>query len=78
MSFPWESGFWPKTFDGWRLIPRIIVLIYGIIMWQVMTWFMGIEAPNGPQAAFVSTVATMAAPIFGFYVNGKASTSENE
>jgi len=59
----------PEAIDRWRLIPRAFVFGYGVASWQVMQWFMGLPEPNGPQSAFVSTVAGMASVIFGFYVN---------
>lgn len=59
----------PDILDRWRVIPRIFVFGYGVISWQVMQWFMTLPNPNGPQSAFVSTVAGMASIIFGFYVN---------
>ncbi len=51
------------------MIPRLIVFGYGWIMWDVSQWFMALPEPNGPQSAFVSTMAAAGTGVFGFYVN---------
>lgn len=58
-----------EQFDAWRVMPRLLVLVYGWVFFDVIQWFMLIEVPNGPQSAFVSTVVGAAAGFFGFYVN---------
>lgn len=58
-----------QAFDRWRVAPRLIVIGYGVAMWNVSSWFMSLPDPTASQAAFVSTMAAMGAGIFGFYVN---------
>lgn len=59
----------PKAVDNWRLAPRVFVIGYGWLMWDVAKWFMTLPEPNAAQSAFVSTMTGVAAAIFGFYVN---------
>lgn len=59
----------PEAFDSWRVVPRILALLYGLYAFHVGGWFMGLEDPSGPQAAFVSTIWGAAAAWFGLYVN---------
>ncbi len=66
----------PKQFDEWRVIPRILVFGYGVALWRISEWFMLLPAPNGAQAAFVSTVVGAAAAFFGFYVNSGKSNAD--
>lgn len=55
--------------DRLRIVPRLIVVMYGILFYQVAMWFMSLVAPTGPQATFVSVIVGAAGVIFGFYVN---------
>jgi len=57
-----------KRVNQWRIIPRLMVTMYGVLFYQVAVWFMALQDPNGAQAAFVSTVVGAAAGFFGFYV----------
>ena len=58
-----------EKLDDLRVVPRILVAMYGMVFYQVADWFMSLNAPNGAQAAFVSTVVGAGAAWFGFYVN---------
>lgn len=58
-----------EKIDAFRVIPRVLVALYGVVFYQVADWFMSLDAPNGAQAAFVSTVVGAGAAWFGFYVN---------
>lgn len=59
----------PEQFDRWRVMPRILVLVYGWAFFDVIQWFMQLADPTNPQSVFVSTVVGAAAGFFGFYVN---------
>ena len=66
----------PETVNKWRIIPRMIVVLYGYTFWKVADWFMSLPEPTGPQAAFVSTIVGAGAAFFGLYVNSGASLKE--
>lgn len=66
----------PETLNKYRIVPRVIVVLYGYVFWHVSTWFMGLPDPTAPQAAFVSTIVGAAAAFFGLYVNSGASLKE--
>lgn len=59
----------PERLDQWRVVPRLLVALYGVMCWIVADWFMGLKDPTAAQAAFVSTVWGGAAAWFGLYVN---------
>ena len=59
----------PETLDKWRVVPRLLVLLYGFVCWETFDWFTGLDVPIAEQTAFASTIWGAAAAWFGFYVN---------
>jgi len=58
-----------KALDDLRIVPRLIVLMYGLLFYQASMWFMGLTTPTGTQATFISVIVGAAGAMFGFYVN---------
>jgi len=58
-----------RLINHFRLVPRLLMVGYGWLLWQVSLWFMALPEPTAAQAAFVSTVAGVSTGFFGFYVN---------
>ncbi len=58
-----------QKFNAWRIAPRLMVLMYIYMFYEVMNWFMGVPAPSNAQAAFVSTFTLTGPAIFKFYVD---------
>ena len=56
-----------KTLNNYRLIPRILILGYSWLLYDVSLWFMSLSDPSGTQAAFVSTMVGASAAFFGLY-----------
>lgn len=54
--------------NEFRVMPRLLIGLYGWVFWDVAQWFMTIDNPTGAQAAFVSTMVGAAAAFFGLYV----------
>ena len=63
----------PQFLSNWRTVPRIMMVLYGLVFYNTMQWFMALDAPNNAQAGFVSVVVGAGAAWFGLYVNGKSS-----
>jgi len=59
----------PEDFNKWRIMPRLLVLGYVLLVASVSSWFMALPSPSTEQSAFVSVVALAAAGVFKFYVN---------
>jgi len=59
----------PQKLDAWRIVPRLLVAMYGVMVWRIVEWFMTLPDPTAPQSAFVSTVVGAGAAWFGLYVN---------
>lgn len=56
-------------FNNWRVIPRLLIFLYGYMFYNVTEWFMTLPEPSNPQAAFLSTFVGAGAAWFGLYVN---------
>lgn len=59
----------PEQLDAWRVVPRLLVTLYGFMCWYVAMWFMSLPDPSGPQTTFATAIWGAAAGWFGFYVN---------
>lgn len=59
----------PEDLNNWRIVPRLMLILYGYVFWIVVNWFMGLESPTNAQAMFVSTIVGVASAFFGLYVN---------
>tara|TARA_R110000751_G_scaffold146145_3_gene250136 strand:- start:344 stop:553 length:210 start_codon:yes stop_codon:yes gene_type:complete len=64
----------PEQLDKWRVVPRLLILLYSIFLGVVSFWFMGLENPLPSQSAFVSVIAGVAPAFFGLYVNSGPAT----
>ena len=58
----------PEEFDKWRVFPRLLVLVMAIATWDVIHWFMSIEAPTFEQAGLVSVVTGAMTAVFGLFL----------
>lgn len=58
-----------RLLDAYRTVPRILVILYGFMCYEVAMWFMGLEDPTSAQGAFVSVIWGAAAAWFGLYCN---------
>jgi len=59
----------PEQLDKWRVVPRLLVTLYGAMCWYVAVWFMALPDPSGSQTTFATAIWGAAAAWFGFYVN---------
>ena len=68
----------PQFLSNWRTVPRLMMVLYGLVFYETMTWFMSLPEPNNAQAGFVSVVVGAGAAWFGLYVNGKSSKNQTK
>lgn len=59
----------PEALNRWRIIPRLLVAGYAVLVWVVSDWFMALAEPTGAQSAFASAVIGAGSVVFGFYAN---------
>ena len=57
-----------ELLDAYRVIPRLWLAGYAVMLWRVSDWFMALADPSTQQAALVSTVWGAGAMITAFYV----------
>jgi hypothetical protein len=65
---------WQKladTLNALRVIPRIMLITYTLVWYQVINWFMSLPSPSMEQAGLVSVVTGAGAAWFGLYIGGK-------
>ena len=67
-----EESAWYNTIDSsvidkWRIWPRMLITLYGIMFYKVTDWFMTLPDPTNAQSAFVSVVVGAGAAWFGLY-----------
>ena len=71
----------PETINAYRVVPRVLIGLYGYVFYQTVVWFMALEAPNMAQSGFVSVIVGAGAAWFGLYVNSgriKIETSSDQ
>lgn len=67
-----------RAVDSWRIFPRLFLSVYILLLYQVVNWFMALEAPNMEQSGLVSVVVGAGAAWFGLYAGtSKSSKSFN-
>ena len=59
----------PELIDAYRVVPRLLVAGYAVLVWKVTEWVMALPDVSSQQAAIVSVVYGAAAGVFGLYVN---------
>ena len=52
----WYNNMSSERIDRWRIVPRLLMILYGIAFYECMMWFMELPEPSMAQAGFVSTV----------------------
>ena len=61
----------PEGFDKWRIFPRLLISLYGVMFYKPSMWFMTLPDPTNSQSAFVSVIVGAGAAWFGLYVGKK-------
>ena len=64
----WYNQISSSRIDKWRIWPRALITLYGIMFWRTTEWFMALPEPTAPQSAFVSVIVGAGAAWFGLYV----------
>jgi hypothetical protein len=60
-----------EGFDKWRVFPRLLISLYGVMFYKTSMWFMTLPDPTNAQSAFVSVIVGAGAAWFGLYVGNK-------
>lgn len=68
----------PETINAYRLWPRGMITLYGLLFYEVVHWFMELDDPTNSQSLFLSAITGVASVFFAFYVNSGPSRGDVE
>lgn len=58
-----------RKINEWKIIPRIMMLVFTVMSWRVVEWFMSLQDPTAAQAGLVSVVTGAATGAFAVWMN---------
>ena len=58
----------------WKVLPRIMTIMFTIMAWRCAEWFMNLEEPTTQQSAFVSVIMGVMTGVYGIYLGKEART----
>jgi hypothetical protein len=56
-----------------RVMPRLFIGVYIVLLYDSVTWFMTLSEPTLPQAGLISVMTGVGASWFSSYVNSGGS-----
>lgn len=54
--------------DNWKVLPRLMMLVFTFMSFRVVEWFMGLDDPTTQQAGLVSVVMGAATGAFAVWM----------
>jgi len=72
----WYNAITSTKIDKWRIWPRGLITLYGLMFYKTTDWFMSLPDPTNPQSAFVSVIVGAGAAWFGLYVGSGGKDKE--
>ena len=72
----WYNASHAQAIDKWRIWPRLLITLYGVMFYQTTAWFMSLPDPTNAQSAFVSVIVGAGAAWFGLYVGSGGKDKE--
>ena len=65
---PWQRWIHlAKTFDSWRVFPRLFITLYMVLLYYSTMWFMALNEPTMEQSGLISIIVGAGAAWFGLY-----------
>lgn len=61
-----------ERFDKYKILPRLMMLVFTFMSFRVVEWFMGLPDPTTQQSALVSVVMGAATGAFAIWMGGEA------
>ena len=76
----WYNNITSSKIDKWRVWPRMLITLYGVMFYRSAEWFMALPEPTYAQSAFISVIVGAGAAWFGLYCGsgGKTSTKDSK
>lgn len=56
-----------ELFDAFRVVPRLILVGYAVLVWIVVGWYMDLPEPTSQHASLVVSVVGIIAPVAAVY-----------
>ena len=72
----WYNASHAQAIDKWRIWPRLLITLYGLMFYKTTDWFMSLPDPTNAQSAFVSVIVGAGAAWFGLYVGSGGKDKE--
>ena len=72
----WYNAAHAQAIDKWRIWPRLLITLNGVMFYQTTAWFMSLPDPTNAQSAFVSVIVGAGAAWFGLYVGSGGKDKE--
>ena len=72
----WYNAAHAQAIDKWRIWPRLLITLYGLMFYKTTAWFMSLPDPTNAQSAFVSVIVGAGAAWFGLYVGSGGKDKE--
>ena len=63
----WYNNITSSRIDKWRVWPRMLITLYGVMFYRTTEWFMALPDPTNAQSAFISVIVGAGAAWFGLY-----------
>lgn len=63
----WYNTISSSQIDKWRIWPRLLITLYGVMFYRTTEWFMALPDPTNAQSAFISVIVGAGAAWFGLY-----------
>ncbi|OUU63131.1 MAG: hypothetical protein CBC24_09455 [Candidatus Pelagibacter sp. TMED64] len=59
---------WSHAIDSFKIIPRLLILLYMYLTYSCVFWYMGLEAPSLEQSGMVSVITSAQAVALGLFL----------
>ena len=69
----WYNSISSSQIDKWRVWPRLLISLYGVMFYRTTEWFMTLPEPSNAQSAFISVIVGAGAAWFGLYCGSGGS-----
>ena len=74
----WYNNITSSKIDKWRIWPRLLITLYGVMFFRTTEWFMSLPEPSNAQSAFISVIVGAGAAWFGLYCGSGGGSSGDE
>ncbi len=72
----WYNSISSSQIDKWRVWPRLLITLYGVMFYRTTEWFMTLPDPSNAQSAFISVIVGAGAAWFGLYCGSGGKTEK--